>query len=745
MAKVVQWPVPIEARGEGGAEGVDFSVSGLTCAECARQWEQSVRELDGVKAAHLNFASGKLTVRGLVKPRDVIRHAQRAGYQAAVVDATGKHLDGSLARPAARIWFLLLAAAFWVAGFVASQTGLTWPTLLLPLLPSTITLENALYVGAMFYGGYYPLKSALYGLWHRKLGANFAAVMVTAGALILGEWRDGAAVISLFALRELLLAEGLDGMRGIIRRMWRRLPERVIRIEGDRRDDVPLDEARPGDVLAVEPGQRLGTDGRIVQGACLLHETPISGAEAPVPKREGDGVCAGSAVTEGEIYVQVERAAKESALVEALRRVEAAQASPLPSLRWTERCSRFLSLIVMLAAVAVASVPPLILGKAIAPWLYSGLALLLLSLPCALAVCGPAVTMSAVNAAARNGLVVTSGEALEQLARVQVIAFDQTAAFTRARLKVTEVYPLEGWSKEEVLAVAAGVAWGLDDPIGEALVKAAIEAKTGVVTAESSEHVDGGAVEATVGETRYAVGSVAAMERRGTALTPVLVMLRALEREGRLIALVAEEYEPIAVVALAETIKDESARALCRLKRLPGVDSLVMLTDEDERIAAVKADELQVDEGRATSRTKDRVEVIRSFQRRGKKVAMVGDCEKDRTALAAADSGIALGPLTAVHRLGKADVLMVGNDLGKLPVSIAMARRAIKAGHRSAIMVVGIKVIALVTVGLGRLTLWQAALADLVAAVVVILGSVRLLGKIRIPAARNGAHGAKGS
>lgn len=792
---MVKWAAPKKARGEADAEGFDFSISGLTCADCAGQWERAVRELDGVKSAHLNFASGKLTVQGFIRPREVIRHAERAGYQAALVDATGKLLRGSLARPAARFWFWLLAAAFCVAAFLSRELELAWPQWLAAFLPPIITLEKALYAGAVFYAGYYPLKSALYGLWRRKPDANFVAVIVTAGALILGEWRDGALLITLFSLRELLLAESWERVRAVLRRMWRHFPERVTRIEegrgqsgergdqaGDRHDaggreqsagqddviaqreasahgeqtaqpgqagdpgeagrgvDVPLHDVRPGDVLAVAPGERVGADGFVVQGVSLVEETPLSGAEAHVLKREGDRVFAGSAAGEGELYVRVEKAAEESALASALRQLEAAQGTPFNGLRWAARFSRVLSFLTILLAVVVAVVPPLVLGKAIAPWFYTGLVLLFLSLPCALAASLPAVVMSGVTAASQLGFLVTNASAFERLARAQVIAFDQSGAFTRERLKVMEIYPLQGWSRHEVLAVAAGVAWGLDDPIGEALVQAAIEAGTGMVTAEDAEHVEGGAVEATVDEKRYAVGSVPAMERRGTALTPVLPILNTLEREGRLVALVAEGSEPIAVVALAETIKDASARALRRLERVPGVQSLVMLTDESEVVAAIKAVELQVDDVRVTPRPEDRVEVIKEFQRQGKKVAVVGDCARDRAALVAADVGIALGSLDAVERLGKADALMVGDDLSKLPAGIALARRVIRAARRALWIAIGIKAAALALVGASHLTLWQAAVADLLAAFAVLWQSLRLLGKIRIPAMRGGAR-----
>ena len=240
MAQVVKWPTPIEpAKGEAATDGIVFAISGLTCADCAAQFEQSVRGLDGIKSAHLNMGAGKLVVRGLFHPREIIRHAERAGYQAVVVDALGKHPDGPQATLVGRLWFLALAALFLAGGVIVARTGLVWPPLLLDWLPPALTLEKTLFAVSIFYGGYHSLRGALHGLQHRLLGADFLATVIALGALVIGKWLEAAAFISLFALRETILARGLEAMRRYVRLAWGRLPESATRLLDGQEEAVP--------------------------------------------------------------------------------------------------------------------------------------------------------------------------------------------------------------------------------------------------------------------------------------------------------------------------------------------------------------------------------------------------------------------------------------------------------------------------------------------------------------------------
>ena len=424
------------------------------------------------------------------------------------------------------------------------------------------------------------------------------------------------------------------------------------------------------------------------------------------------------------------------ALARALRLIEEAQATPLAALRWGGKVSKILSPLAVVAAIVTAVGPPLFLGRALAPWLEAGLSLLVISFPCTLAVCTQAVMIPAIVASAKLGVLVKSGNVLERLARVNLVAFEKNGAFTKSRLKLTDIYPLAGWSKQDVLAMSAGIAWGLEDPIGEALVQAAIELNTGMVTADSSGIGDSGSVEAVVAGETYAVGDVSVMERRGVALTPVLAMITALEKEGKIVALVVQRQAPIAVVALTETVIEESRRALLRLTRMGGIDALIMLTGEDERAAAAAAGELKVDEYRAALRPEEKLGEIKQRQREGHRVAMVADGYRDRAALAVADVGIALGPLGMIDALDKADILMVGNNFRRLPHARELARRALWMGRQNIIVTLLVKGAALVLLALGQLTLWQAALADFVSAALVILGGAHMLRKVRLPRVR---------
>lgn len=785
-------------RGEAASDAVHFFVSGLTCADCAAQFEESIRELEGIKSAQLNFGAGRLVVRGIFHPREIMRHAKRAGYQATVVDSTGRLPYGPLARDVGPVWFLALAALFFVGGVVAAQIGLSWPDALAPYIPRALDLETVLFAASIFYGGFYPLRRALHGLFHRRLDAGFVAVTVAVGAMIIGEWLQAAAAIGLFSLRELLLSRSLEGARRSVRRAWRSLPDEAVRVShgneaaagaahdeadgeaepvhdaaashalapeasdvaissdsgesqsagesvaagphvrppGDQQEGTPIAQIAAGDVCLVGPGQRVPVDGVVVHGGAIVHEPPLAGAEMPGGKRTGDFVRAGSRVDEGEIRVRAQRPAAESELVRCLNCVEEAQGTPLLTLRWTARVSVLISSVAVLAALAAALAPPLVLGRSAAPWLEIGLGLLVLSFPCAFSATTPTVLASAISHFAGLGVLVKNGDALERLARVNVIAFEKDGAYTQTRLAVEEIYPLGGWNEQEVLALCAGLAWGVDDPVAAALVQAAIETEAGTVTVERSEAGDGGFVEGIIGGERYAVGPVDAMRGRGVALTPVLAMVAGLEKDGKVVALVAHGQEPIAVAALRETVIEESRRALLRLKRMRGIDTVVMLTGDDGPGVTAAAIELQADEYRAGLRPDEKAGAIKQYQRQGKKVAMIGRYEQDRPALAVADVGIAMGSLGEIDALEKADLLLVGENFSKLPHARALARRALAVGWQNAVLVLLIKVAALVLLGLGRLALWQTAVADFLMVAIVALGVPRISRRIRLPQTR---------
>lgn len=731
---------PVDGIGEGSHGGAKFRVSGLTCPECAAQFERALNGLDGMERAELNFGAGLLFIKGPYGPNEIIRFARRAGLQAVLLDRMGKARPGRKAPSegaAGRIAFLLLAFLFIAGGVAVRELELTWPPAVLEYLPEPVTLERAVFALALFYGGYHPVIRACSGLWRRRVEASFLAVCAAAGALLLDRWMEAACVVTLFAAGDLLQASYMDRIRRTVWSWRERIPGRAVRLAreqgdaaGERSEEVSIEEIAPGDTCLVLPGEVFPVDGVIVQGASAVSASVLGGAQLSTEKREGERVDAGS-VNGGEaVHVRAERPAAESGISLALDVLEEALGAPGPGQKWVHRLAAVATPFFLFAAVALATLPSLVLGEPIGPWLYAGLILLVLAQPCVLALCVPAACCAALVSCAKSGVLARSGEALGRLARVDTLAFGPDAVLTGNRLDVFEVLPLAGWSQQRALALAAGVVWGRDDAIANAVVEAAVEAESGIVMVDAASADEFGNAVATVGDQSYVFGELKSLERRGVALTPVLAKINALRSEGMQVALLVEGKEPVALFSLIETVKEGSRRAIARLRKL-GIDRLVMVCEKESRASALAAALLELDRRVVAPRPAERTEAVKELQREGRRVgwlrARAEEPAGGRSPVPAADVALTYGPLAEAGRARAADIMLIGDDLEKLPFAVAFARRMVRIARQNLAAVAALKAAGLVLLFFGTMRLWMAAGLELAAAALVVLNSRRLL------------------
>jgi len=741
----------VHDKGEGYVGGVRFRVSGLTCPECAAQFQRGLNDLDGMKRAELNYGAGLLEIEGPYGPSEIIRLAGRAGLQAVLLDRMGKPRAGRKVRSegfAGRAVFLLLAVLFIAGGIAAEAMGMTWPAGIDELLPAPITLERVMFALALLYGGFDPLKRAFHGFWRRRIEASFTVVCVAAGALLLGRWFEAAVVVTLFAASERLQASHMDRTRRFLWQLRERMPSRAARLIGEQAAEVPVEEVAPGDLCVVAPGEVFPVDGRIVQGTSTVSGNVLGGTGLSSEKKEGDRVEAGS-VNGGEtVHIQAERPAEASSFLSAVGVLEKALGAPGPGEKNIFRLTAIATPVFLFVAVALVMLAPVVLEAPLGPWLYAGLIILVVAQPCALALSVPAATSAALVSCAKAGVLAKSGEALGRLAKVNAVAFDSCAALTRERLSVFEVFPMPGWSQQQVLSLAAGIVWGRDDAIGAAVVQQAIESESGMVMVDSAGADEFGNLVAQVKDRNYAFGELSSLQRRGVALTPVLATINALERDGVVIALLVEGKEPVAIFALVETLKEGSRRALGRLKRMR-VERIAMVSEQATRAAALAAALLEVDEHLVGLRPDQSAEKVKDLKREGKCVAMVrpapggpagaGAPAAGRTGSLPADVDVVYGSLEAASRIGRADVMLVGQGLDKLPYALLLARRTSRVIRQNVVFVLVVKVVALSLLVGGAMTLWLAAILEFAATALVILNSMRLGRKVRLPSGSTGS------
>jgi Cd2+/Zn2+-exporting ATPase len=559
------------------------------------------------------------------------------------------------------------------------------------------------------------------------LDINVLMLVAVAGALVLGETSEAAAVIFLFALAQLLETRSMERARHAIRSLMELTPADALVRRGGEERRLPLDAIAVGDTLIVRPGERIALDGVVASGASDVDQAPITGESLPVDKAAGDEVFAGSLNGRGALEVRVSRLRPDTTMARIIGLVEVAQAQRAPSQAFVERFARYYTPAVLAIAAAIAVVPPLAFAQPSGLWFYRALVLLVISCPCALVISTPVSIVSALAGAARRGVLIKGGVHLERLAAVRAMAFDKTGTLTRGRPEVVTVVPLNGMQSPALLALAAALEARSEHPIARAIIeRAAIETQAVPPPGDDFRALPGLGAEATIGGAKVLVGNHRLFEERGLCSPAIEAELERLGSEGMTAVLVARGGLPVGVIGVADRGREAGRSAIDGLREA-GLSHLVMLTGDNARTARAVASELEVDEVRAELLPADKVEAVKDVRRRFGAVAMVGDGVNDAPALAAADVGIAMGAAGSDAALETADVALMSDDLMKLPYLVRLGRRTLVNVKTNVAVSLGLKALFLLLAVAGAATLWMAVVADMGASLLVIANGLRLL------------------
>ena len=498
---------------EPGASAERYRVEGMDCAACAQTVEKVVAALDGVRAARVSFGNATMTVEGEVEPDRVSAAVARAGYRAA---------------PVARRWASEPVVPFWRRD---ARTVSTVVSVALLAVAVAATLAGApravaepLYLASMAVGGWAIARAALAALRRRSLDMNVLMALAAVGAVGIGSYAEGAWVLVLFAVGTTLETYAFDRSRRSVSELMELAPQqaRVLGEDGSERL-VPVEEVTAGTRFLVRPGERVALDGDVVAGTSSVDEAPITGESVPVDKEPGSAVFAGTLNAQGALTVRATKAAEDSTLARVAALVEEAQGSRAPSERFVDRFARVYTPLVFAAALAVVAVP-VALGGDVDTWLYRALALLIVACPCSLVISIPVAVVSAVGRAARDGVLIKGGQALEDLARVRTVAIDKTGTLTDGTPRLGHIQVLGPVSEDDALALVAAVERRSEHPLAQALVAAARERGLDVAEPEEFEALPGRGVIARVdgrtlwaGGPRLAEAQLGAMPERGLA------------------------------------------------------------------------------------------------------------------------------------------------------------------------------------------------------------------------------------
>jgi Cd2+/Zn2+-exporting ATPase len=577
-----------------------------------------------------------------------------------------------------------------------------------------------------------PAERAWRSLRKRALDINVLMVIAVAGAGALGEWFEAAAVVWLFGVAQLLEVLSMDRARRAIRSLMEVAPAQAQVRRGGRELMVPASDVRVGDLLILRPGDRAPVDGVIHHGESAFDESPVTGESRPIEKAPGDPVYAGTINGTGAIEVEATRIAADSTIARIIHLVEHAQKQRAPVQTFVDRFARRYTPAVVLLAAALAVAGPLLtggwsgFGAQFGVWSYRALALLVVACPCALVISTPVSIVSALTAAARHGVLIKGGAHLERLGTVKSVAFDKTGTLTHGHVTVTDVLGLDGSSPENVLAVAAALEARSEHPIGRAIVHRARVDGLDVPPGASFRALPGLGAEATVAEAPAIVGSHRLFEDRRLCTPALHACVDDVERRGGTAVLVGHAGTPLGVISLTDELRTSGRDAVGRLRET-GVERVVLLTGDVRASADRARDGAGLDEAHAELLPSQKVEAIEALRAQYGPVAMVGDGINDAPALAAADVGIAMGGAGTDVALETADVVLMSDDLAKLPYALSLGRATLANIRQNVTIALGLKLAFVVLAATGLATMWMAIVADTGASLLVTANSLRLL------------------
>lgn len=609
--------------------------------------------------------------------------------------------------------FLILIAA-WIAGRQIGEESL--PVLLL-------------YGTSMVVGGYTLFKKGLKNLLRFEFDMNTLMTVAVLGAAAIGEWGEGAVVIILFAISEALETYSMDKARQSIRSLMDIAPQEALIRRGGQELYLAVEEIQVGDIMVVKPGQKIAMDGIIINGESSVNQAAITGESLPVLKILEDEVFAGTLNEEGLLEVRITKRSEDTTLAKIIHLVEEAQAERAPSQAFIDRFAYYYTPAIMLFALALAVIPPLF-GAGWSEWIYRGLTVLVVGCPCALVISTPVSIVTAIGNAAKNGVLIKGGIHLEEAGAITSVAFDKTGTLTRGIPKVTDIISLGNKEKAEVLKIAAAMEKNFHHPLASAITKEAEQAGIRYATVKTTDisSLTGQGIKAKVNQQWQYIGSPALFEQvlfvniSSTLKQQILT----LQQQGKTVVCLGDEQEISAIIAIADQVRETSKAVIQKLHNL-GIQSTVMLTGDNHATAQAIGRELGVHEVRAELMPQEKLLYVKHARNDNQKIAMVGDGVNDAPALAAANVGIAMGGAGTDTALETADIALMADDLEKLPFTITLSRRALTIIKQNIAFAIGIKLLALILVVPGWLTLWMAIFADMGATLLVTLNGLRLL------------------
>jgi Cu+-exporting ATPase len=667
-----------------GTTTFDLPISGMTCASCAGRVERALGKVPGVQSVSVNLANERahVEVAGQMDPDVLIAAVDKAGYTASLPQSETATKDDQAQRLHRERLSLVLAIALalpLVLPMLVEPFGLNW------MLPAWVQFALATPVQFIFGARFYiaAWKAVRAGAGNMDL---LVAIGTSAGyGLSIYEWltahpgmaphlyfEASAVVIALVLLGKYLESRAKRQTASAIRALEALRPERAVRVNGGREEDVAINALALNDLVLVKPGERFPVDGAVVEGQSHADEALISGESLPVPKQPGDNVTGGAINGEGRLLVRTTALGAESVLARIIRLVEDAQAAKAPIQKLVDKVSQvFVPAVLVLALVTL--VGWWLYGASLETAIINAVAVLVIACPCALGLATPTAIMAGTGVAARHGILIKDAEALERAHEVSAVVFDKTGTLTSGAPKIAHLAAVDG-NEARLLQQAGALQRGSEHPLAKAVLDACAEQGLAVADVSASQSLTGRGIAGTLDGQPLALGNRRLLEESGLHAGDLADAAKAWEAEGRTLSwLIEQGAQPrvLGLFAFGDTLKPGALQAVAQLKAQH--ISSHLLTGDNRGSARVVAEALGIDDVHAEVLPADKAATVAELKKTGV-VAMVGDGINDAPALAAADIGIAMGGGTdvAMHAAG---ITLMRGDPRLVPAALEISRK----------------------------------------------------------------------
>lgn len=582
-------------------------------------------------------------------------------------------------------------------------------------------------VTAYIAGGFFGTKSALESLFQeRKIDVDMLMVLAALGAAFIDQWHEGATLLFLFSLSNVLQDYAIGRSRQAIKSLFKLYPSEASVRRNGKKQVVKLEDIRVGEIVLIEPGERIPVDGIVCAGHSAVNQAPITGESMPVDKISGDKVFAGTLNTDGALDVEASKPASDTVLARIIKMVEEAQDTKAPTERFLEKFEQVYALLILVSVTLFIIIPPALGLVDFSSNFYRAMVLMTVAAPCALIISTPAAFISAIASAARGGVLFKGGAYIENLANLKAIAFDKTGTLTTGQPIVTDLIPYASVSEHDLLLIAASVEDRSQHPVAKAVVKAAHKRKITLLPVVDFESMSGRGVRAIIDHQPVLIGSPTYLENGHKLPTQIATQRQRLENEGKTVMAVRRGDEWLGLIAVADQVRPEAHNLITSLRR-QGI-KVVMLTGDNQTVAQQIGQQTGVDVVYAGLLPEDKAHAIQEIEKQFGATGMVGDGVNDAPALAAASIGIAMGAAGTDVALETADLVLMGDRLELIPFAINLSKKARRVVWQNLTFSIAVIVILLVSAFAINLPLPLGVLGHEGSTVIVVLnGLIQLL------------------